>query len=120
MSYMVLETRRRSQLLGLGQGLDLLFESLIVLALDFQLGLELLDEQLEVRNFGAELSGIAARGTRRPGGRRVLLRRGWRSGTRGERFSERARPDGLGRLLFRLTYGRGERDRSRRRSKQIA
>src|SRR5579864_2012789 len=119
MSHIVLESRRRSQLLGFGQGLDLLFESLIVLALDFQLGLELLDEQLEVRNFGTELS-IPANMARRHGGRRVLLRSGGRSGTRRERFGERARPDRLRRLLFHLTYGHGERDRSRRRSKQIA
>jgi len=42
-------------LLELGQGSDLLFESLVILALNLKFGLQFFDEQFQVRNFGTQL-----------------------------------------------------------------
>ena len=81
-----MNSETRSQLLGFGQGLDLKFKRLIVLALDLQFGLEFFHKQLETRNLSTELAGIAACGTRGRGGMSLVLGSGRRRGTRSECF----------------------------------
>jgi hypothetical protein len=49
-------------LFGGGEVVEVLLEGLVVLALDLQLGLELLDQQLESGNFCAQLDEVAAYG----------------------------------------------------------
>jgi hypothetical protein len=53
--------------------MDLGFEGLVVLALDLELGLELFNEQLETRDFGAKFLGVVA-GDGAELGRRLWLR----------------------------------------------
>ena len=48
-------------LFDLGQGTDVEFEGLVVLALDLKFGLEFLDEQFEARDFGAEFVNVRSR-----------------------------------------------------------
>ena len=45
-------------LLGAGQVLELGFEGLVVLALDLEFGLELFDQEIEARDFGAQLKDV--------------------------------------------------------------
>src|SRR5579859_1495108 len=75
----------------------MLFEGLIVLALDLQLGLELLDEQLKTGDFGFELDDVGT------GGRcaEAAWRRGRRCGPWSESFGKRAWPG-----VFRRRHGR--------------
>src|SRR5215469_1754736 len=65
--------RRRSVLFDLCQGAHVQFQRLIVLPLDLKLGLQLLDEQLEVGNFRPQFVKVRRRsragGRRRAGGR---------------------------------------------------
>ncbi len=52
-------------LFRVGEGFDLGFEGLVVLALDLQFGLELFHQEFEARDFDAKLVRIGAGGTRR-------------------------------------------------------
>ena len=45
----------RCGLFGAGQGVELGFEGLVVLALDLEFGLEFFHQEIEARDFGAEL-----------------------------------------------------------------
>ena len=63
-----------------GQVVDVLLEGLVVLALDLQLGLELLHQELETGNFGFEFDDVGVC----PGSAETLG--GWRSGPWGEGF----------------------------------
>ena len=57
------EMGSKQELFHVGEGANLCFQSLIVLALDLQLGLEFLDEQVEMRNFDAQLLNVGGRGS---------------------------------------------------------
>ena len=61
------------KLLERGQGFDVEFEGLIVLAFDLELGLEFLDEKLEARDFSFEFLDVAGSGWRT----NRLLREAW-------------------------------------------
>lgn len=52
-------------LFDLGEGLDLRFQSLVVLALDLKFGLEFFDEQLQSCDFNAQFLEFVS-GSRRP------------------------------------------------------
>ena len=47
-----------------GQGFDVEFEGLVVLALDLELALKFFDEQLQARDFGFEFLKVGAVGLR--------------------------------------------------------
>jgi len=51
---------RPKKSLGVGEGVELEFEGLVVLALDLELGLEFFYQEFEARDFGAELGGVGA------------------------------------------------------------
>lgn len=67
--------QNRNLLIHLGEGADVEFEGLVVLALDLQFGLQFLDEQFEARDFRAQFVDVGCGGSRAMCGRRVLLRR---------------------------------------------
>jgi hypothetical protein len=73
------------------QGLQLCFEILVILALDLELGLEFLDQQVEARDFGAKLEDVA-------GGRRLGLR--WRLHVTGMRSGMVGRGGRRGRVRW--------------------
>ena len=91
-----------SVLFDLGQGTHVQFQRLIVLAFDLELGLEFLDQQLEMSNLRAQFVNFWDRwnGTRRGrcGRARNLAERRLRLGMKG--LSERARPGGICRPRF--------------------
>lgn len=63
-----------------GQGFDVEFEGLIVLALDLEFGLEFFDEQLQARNLGFKFLDVGAAGLRaiRSGHVEIVRRCLWR------------------------------------------
>jgi len=87
----------------LRQGADVQFESLVVLALDLQLGLEFLDQKFQMRNFRAEFEDVLRRCGRalRWGLIGCLRRRGVRTVLGMKGICQGTRPNGIGRFGFR-------------------
>lgn len=90
----LLEMGSKQELFYVGEGADLGLESLIVLAFDLQFRLEFLDEQVQMRNFNAQLLNVGGRGSRPHGWINGLRRAGLclRRLPRRECFGERTGP----------------------------
>lgn len=64
------------ELFHVGEGANLCFESLIVLALNLQFGLKFFDEKVQMRNLDAQLLNVGSRGSWPRSGMRRLRRAG--------------------------------------------
>ena len=92
-----LVSRLRRLLIDLGEGADVEFEGLVILALDLEFGLELLDQEFEVRNFCTKFVNVGGGGCGAVSRWRGLRRRLLGGGVRllRESFRQGAGPDGI-------------------------